>query len=426
MLAAESITYPDELTMTIRVQGARRFHDGSPLTAESIRASYDHLMASDSQIKGNFATIESVEVVDDITARVHLTVPSPWLPAQFAVWLTCLSPSSVSAGTVADAPVGSGPYKFVAWERGSEIVLEANPDYPVESPKGRPIARRVRYRFVGDPSTRVADLLSGSAAIVRAVPVDQVASVTDGGAQVVTQPLSGTAFIRIPTDVAPFTDPRVRLALNHAVDVQSIIDALLGGNGRRLPNLFVPNGLGFDESLAAHAYDPDLARDLLSQAGVGDGFATQLAYATSERKDVLEAIAAMLAEVGVDVELIGQEPATFNGGWTDPEAPALRFATWRPMVDPFNLLNLVFSTPSASGGFLSRHANPKLQPVIDAAAVETDPAERSALYRELGRLLHDEPAAIYLWDLTALYGLSGSAASWTPRPDDYILPTSRS
>ena len=129
--------------------------------------------------------------------------------------------------------------------------------------------------------------------------------------------------------------------------------------------------------------------------------------------------------MGVDVELIGQEPATFNGGWTDPEAPALRFATWRPMVDPFNLLNLVFSTPSASGGFLSRHANAKMQPVIDAAAVETDAAERSALYRELGRLLHDEPAAIYLWDLTALYGVSESAASWTPRPDDYLLPTSR-
>ena len=294
MLAAESIAYPDDLTMTIRVQGTHRFHDGTPLTAESIKVGYDHLMASDSQIKGNFTTIESVEVVDDITARLHLTVPSPWLPAQIAVWLACLSPSSASVGTVADAPVGSGPYRFVSWERGSEIVLESNPDYPAESPKGRPIARRVRYRFVGDPSTRVADLLSGTAGIVRAVPVDQVASVTDGGAQVITQPLSGTAFIRIPTDAEPFTDPRVRLALNHAVDVQAIIDALLGGNGRRLANLFVPNGLGFDDSLATHAYDPDLARNLLTQAGVGDGFATQLAYATSERKDVLEAIVAML------------------------------------------------------------------------------------------------------------------------------------
>jgi len=96
------------------------------------------------------------------------------------------------------------------------------------------------------------------------------------------------------------------------------------------------------------------------------------------------------------------------------------------MVDPFNLLNLVFSTPSATGGYLSRHSNPNMQPVIDAAATETDPASRASLYRELGRLLHDEPAAIYLWDLTALYGVSKAAAPWTPRPDDYIIPTSRS
>lgn len=425
MLAAESLTFPDDLTVEIRLKPDQFFHDETPLTAHSIEIAYNHLIASDSQIKGNFATISDVEIVDDLTALLRLSAPSPWLPAQIATWLLCLSPASITAGSLTDQPVGTGPYHFVSWERGSEIVLQTNPAYPADSPKGRPIAKTVRYRFVGDASTRVADLLSGSAGLIRGVPVDQVASVSGGGAQVVTQPLSGNAWVRIPTDIAPFSDPRVRLALNHAVDVEAIIEALLGGNGRRLANLFVPNGLGFDEALAPHAYDPDLARDLLAQAGVDAGFSTQLAYATSERKDVLEAIATMLGEVGVDIELVGQEDATFNGGWTDPEAPALRFATWRPMVDPFNLLNLVFSAPSATGGYLSRHANPDMQPLIDAAATETEPAERASLYRQLGRLLHDEPAAIYLWNLTALYGVSESAATWTPRPDDYMLPTSR-
>ena len=425
MLAAESLAYPDDTTLEVRLKPNQIFHDGTILTAESIKSAHDHLVASDSQIKGNFATISAVEMVDDLTALIRLSSPSPWLPAQIAAWLLCVSPAAVAAGTVVDNPVGSGPYRFVSWERGNEIVLEANPDYPITSLKGRPIARQVRYRFVGDASTRVADLLSGSSGLIRAVPVDQVASVTDGGSRVVTQPLSGNAWIRIPTDIEPFSDVRVRLAMNHAVDVQAIIDALLGGNGRPLANLFVPNGLGFDEALPPLAYDPDLARDLLSQAGVGDGFKTELAYATSERKDVLEAIAGMLGEVGIEVELVGQEDATFNGGWTDPEAPALRFATWRPMVDPFNLLNLVVSTPSATGGFLSRHSNPDAQALIDLAAVETDPDTRAATYRQLGRFLHGAPAAIYLWDLTALYGVSEAAASWTPRPDDYIIPTSR-
>ena len=426
MLAAQSLTFVDDLTLDITLRSGLTFSDDSPVTAESIVAGVDAMTASNSQIKGNFSSIAAVEAIDDLTARLTLSRPSPWLPAQIAVWLPCVAPSALATGSIADRPVGSGPYRLVSWERGSQIVLEANPSYPVESPKGRPIATRVRYRFVGDASTRVADLLSGASGIIRGVPIDQVGSVTGGTAQVVAQPLSGNAWIRIPTDVAPFSDPRVRLALNHAVDVQAIIDALLGGNGRRLANLFVPGGLGFDEALAPHAYDPDLARDLLAQAGVVDGVKTRLAYATSERKDVLEAIAAMLEEVGVDVELIGQEDATFNAGWTDPAAPALRYATWRPMVDPFNLLNLVVATPSATGGFLSRHANTDMQPMIDAAASETDPGQRADLYRQLGQLLHDEPAAIYLWDLTALYGVSGPAAGWTPRPDDYIIPTSRS
>ncbi len=425
LLAAESVAFVDDLTLEITLRPGLRFSDDTPVSAESILAGVRALAASDSQIKGNFASIDVVEAVDDLTARLQLLWPSPWLPAQIAVWLACVSPAAIAAGTVAEKPVGTGPYSFVSWERGTEIVLEANPSYPADSPKGQPIATTVRYRFVGDASTRVADLLSGSANLVRAVPVDQVGSVTDGGGQVVTQALSGNAWIRIPTDIEPFADPRVRLALNHAVDVQAIIDTLLGGNGTRLANLFVPNGLGFDEGLAPLAYDPDLARDLLAQAGVGDGFETQLAYATSEREDVVEAIAGMLGEVGIDVELVGQEVATFNGGWTDPEAPDLRFATWRPMVDPFNLVNLVFSTPGPTGGFLSRHANPNMQPLIDDAASETDPATRASQYRELGRLLHDEPAAIYLWDLTALYGVSEAAATWTPRPDDYIIPTRR-
>jgi len=423
MLAARSVAFVDDLTLEIELRSGLSFSDGTPVTAESIVAGVQAMAASDSQIKGNFGSIASVEAVDDLTARLTLSRPSPWLPAQIAVWLVCVSPAALAAGNVAEQPLGSGPYRLVEWERGNQIVLEANPDYPVESAKGRPIAKRVRYRFVGDASTRVADLLAGASGIVRSVPVDQVESVVDGGGQVIMQPLSGNAWIRIPTDVAPFSDPRVRLAMNHAVDVQAIIDALLGGHGRHLANLFVPGGLGFDEALAPHAYDPDLARDLLTQAGVGVGFQTRLAYATSEREDVLEAIAGMLSEVGIDVELVGQEVATFNGGWTDPEAPDLRFATWRPMVDPFNLINLVFSTPGPTGGFLSRHANPTMQPVIDAAASETDPATRASQYRELGRLLHDEPAAIYLWDLTALYGVSDAAATWTPRPDDYIIPT---
>jgi peptide/nickel transport system substrate-binding protein len=90
------------------------------------------------------------------------------------------------------------------------------------------------------------------------------------------------------------------------------------------------------------------------------------------------------------------------------------------MFDPFNLLNLMVN----ENGFLSRHANPTVQTLIDSAAIETDPDARAALYRELGVVLFNEPAALYLWDLTALYGVASDIA-WSPRPDDAIVPTTR-
>jgi ABC-type transport system substrate-binding protein len=129
----------------------------------------------------------------------------------------------------------------------------------------------------------------------------------------------------------------------------------------------------------------------------------------------------MLAEVRIRVELQPVETATFNATCKDPATAPLRFATWRPLFDPYTLLSLVVSNQ----GFLSRYDNPNAQPLIDQGATEADPERRSAIYRQLGRVLHDEPAAIYLYSLTSFYGLAAGVPTWTPRPDDYIIPTAR-
>ena len=223
----------------------------------------------------------------------------------------------------------------------------------------------------------MTDLISDASQLVRAVPFDELELVAEA-AEVVAQPIAGCAFVRIPTDVAPFDNPSVRLAMNHAVDVDAIIASLLGGNGVRLANIFVPGGLGYDEALAPHAYDPELARQLLAEAGYPDGFSTRLAYTTGDRADLAAAIAGQLAAVGIDAELEPVETATFNATWQDPEAAPLRFLTWRPLFDPYTLLSLVISNT----GFLSRYDDPEAQALIEAGAVETDPEERDRIYRD--------------------------------------------
>lgn len=420
-VAAESLNQVDPLTWEVKLRAGMTFHDGSKVDASAIAFSQRHIATSQtSSIKGNFATIAAVTATGELTARITLSAPSPWLPAQIALWLVLLPPNAADS-VILQKPVGSGPYSFIEWKPGQQITLQANPNYPAASAKGQPVATRVVFRFVAEPSTRVADLLSGTAGVIRGVPFDQQKPVTDGGAGVVADNIVGVSFIRAPNDVAPFTNARVRQALNYAVDVEGIVAALNGGYAKPLVSFFPEGGLGYSADLKPYGFDPDKAKSLLKDAGVSS-FATTLEYASDERAELAEAIASQLSDVGIKTTAKAVETTTFNSTWKDPTAAPLRYATWRPMFDPFTLLSLVVS----KWGYLSRYDNSAVQALLDAAAAETDPAKRANLYVQLSQALRDDPAAIYLWSLTSLYGAAKSAPAWTPRPDDILLPMKQS
>lgn len=424
-LLAESFVQTEPLIYEIKLRQGISFHNGEPFDARSVSATLAHIVDPEtaSQVAQNFTVIESMEAVDDYMVRLHLSQPAPWLPSQIAPWFAMLPPDYIAdpANDFANNPVGTGPFRFVGWDRGQQVRLEANAGYFAESPKGRPVAEQVAFRFVGEPSTRVADLLSGSAGLIRDVPIDQLEAVTDGGAEIVTLPISGSAWVRVPNDIEPFSDPRVRQALNHAVDIDGIVQALLGGLGTRLATFYVPGGLGYDPDLAPYTYDPDRARELLAEAGYPDGFDTTLAYPSTESSDLVVAIAGQLTAAGIRTEAQPVELATYNSTWQDQEAAPLRFLTWRPLFDPYTLLSLIVSNT----GFLSRYDNPEAQALVDAGAVEPESDARAAIYTELGHVLHDDPAAIYGYELVAVYGVAAGAPAWTPRADDFIIPTYR-
>lgn len=421
-LLAESFELIDPTTYEIKLRQGITFHDGTPFDAASVAASVAHIQDETvaSQVRQDFLVIQEVQQVDPTTVRFVLTASAPWLPSLIAAYLVMLPPNA-TADSLAANPVGTGPFAFAGWERGQQISLTVNANYPADSPKGRPVATNVAYRFVPEASTRVADLLSGTASLIRNVPPDQIAAIEDGGAVVTPSAVAGVAFIRVPTDIEPFTDPQVRQALNFAVDVQAIIDALQGGYGHPVAALFPEGGLGYDPNLAPYTHDPDQAKQLLEAAGYKDGFETAIDVATVDQQVIAQAIAGMLEEVGVTLKINSVDLAVFNGSWKDPEASPLRLVTWRPLFDPYSLLGLVVSNK----GFLSRYDNPDAQTLIDAAAIETDPAKRADLYVQLAKVLHDNPAAIYLYDLTAIYGNASDLPPWTPLPNEYVLPTNR-
>lgn len=418
-LAAERFEAIDEVTFEIALRKGLMFHDGSPVRSDAIERSVAYLQGSASYAVDLFRAITRVEIVDDLTARIACESPSPWLPAQIAVWLL-LVPEGFTAETAASTPVGSGPYRFERYEPGAQIALVRNDAYPDDSPKGIAMAERVTYRFVPEAATRVADLSTGLAQIVTELPIDQLQAVEGSGGKVVELPIVGSAWIRIATDAEPFSDPRVRQALNHAVDVQGIAEALVSTQSKRLASLFPDDrSIAFNETLAPYEFNPELARELLSQAGLADGFETELEITASQPVDVAQAIVAQLDEVGIRTSIVATEYADFNATWADRSRPPLRMATWSPLYDPHTLLNLVF----LSRGFLSRYSNAEVDRLIGEAAVEPDPAGRAALYRELTRVMYEDVPAIFLWNLASAYGVSEGAAGWEPRGDEYVIAT---
>jgi len=417
-LAAEEFSTDDAMTFRVRLREGMTFHDGSPVTTSAITRSVRHIQDAESQISDLYSVITEVREIDDLNAEIVTSEPSPWLPAQIAVW-GVLFPESATDESLATAPVGSGPYIFESWEAGSAITLRRNPDYFADSPKGTALAERVVFRFVPEAATRVADLATGAAHIIAEVPADQIDAVESSGHVALSAPILGTAFVRIATGVEPFDDPRVNRALNHAVDVQAIADALVGEGANRLASVFPdPRGLGFDESLEPFTYDPDRARELLAEAGFEDGFDAEFEMVAGSRSDVVESIVAYFGDVGVRVSIVSSELAAFNQGWPDDSAPPLRYATWRPFYDPQSFLGLVIHRD----GFLSRYENPVAAELIDDGSVAPSAEERAAIYHELGRELQENPAAIYLWNLVSTYGVNRDVTGWRPRGDEYIIP----
>jgi peptide/nickel transport system substrate-binding protein len=418
-LASESFTSVDDRTFEAVLRPGLTFHDRSPVDATAISRSVEYLQGSESLAVDLFRSVTDVQEIDRRTARIVCDQPSPWLPAQMAVWLL-LIPEGFTAAQAATAPVGSGPFAFVSYAAGDEIVLKRNAAYTWGSPKGEPLAEQVRFRFVPESTTRIADLSSGAAQIVTELPSDQLATVEGSGQIAIDAPIVGSAWIRIATDVEPFNDVRVRRALNHAIDVQAIATSLVSAESHRLATLYPDDrAMGFDPGLQPYAYDPELARSLLREAGLADGFAAELEMTSTARADVAESIASQLGDVGIELSIVTSDLATFNAGWKDPARPPLRMSTWVPLYDPHTLLSLVF----ASEGFLSRYSDTESDALIQGGASQTDPEQRDATYRELGRTMHDDAPAIFLWNLTSGYGVAADITKWQPRGDQYVIPT---
>jgi len=215
-------------------------------------------------------------------------------------------------------------------------------------------------------------------------------------------------------------DPRVRRALNLAVDVDAIIDGILAGRATPTSTFLTEVDFGYDPEVQPYGHDPEAARELLADAGYADGGLTLTLQSPNGRyvgdAQVAQAVAEQLSQVGVEVDLEIREYGAYVGDLFSGNAPDLYLIGWgnAPLDADFILYPLL-----RSGELLSYYADDELDALLDAGRGTVDRQARQEIYAEALARIHDQAPAIFLYKPQDLYGLS-ERLEWTPRTDERI------
>src|SRR5690606_11307777 len=312
---AESGEY-EGTVWTIELRQGIKFHSGEELTAEAVKANLDYILDPDNAAGTQtlIPDITDVEVVGPYTLRITTAEPNPDLAAQFTDVLIADPAVFLDAGAEAlnENPVGTGPYRVENWQRDTELVLTAYEDYW----QGRPSIDRVVFRVIPDTQARLSALLNGEVDLVPGVPPEMIAQI-ENNPDVRIEEVPGRQVIYLGmnlTRTGPLSDKRVRQALNYAVDVDLIIDAVLEGHATRNAAGLTGINAAYDPSIEPYPYDPERARQLLAEAGYADGLTID--FHTPQGRylkdyEAAQELARQMEAVGITVNLQTHEWGTF-------------------------------------------------------------------------------------------------------------------
>lgn len=410
---AESWTISkDGLKYTFKLRKNVKFHDGTAFDAEAVKFSIERQFNPEHPFNklgkypfANyfFGNVKAVEPVDPSTVEFVLKEPR----ASFLTVLTSAAASIVSPTAVkkfgadyALTPVGTGPFKYASWERGQRVVLEKNPAYwkfPVK-------LDRVVYRPIVEAQARLTELLTGSLDLIVDVPPDYVAQLENHAkVSMLKQVGSHVWYLGINNEKKPFTDKRVRQAMNYAVNKEAIVRDVLKGTGAVSVGPVLPKTWGAEPSLKPFPYDPERAKKLLAEAGYPNGFSTTLW--SPESGSGMQSPVAMstviqsnLKAVGINATIQTMEWGAFLAKLRTKEQELFALSWMSGNEDPdmvmYPLLHSSQHTPV--GPNRAMYKNPKFDQLLHEARLATDQAKRAALYRDAQKILMDDPPWIFI------------------------------
>lgn len=428
----------DGLTWVFKLREGVKFHNGNDFTADDVIYSYDR--AKNNEISSNksyVANIESMNKVDDYT--LELVTPFP-----YSLLLSDLKnvmiidkeyTESMTDEEIALNPIGTGRYKFVEHVKEDHLDLVLNEDYWGEKPS----IEKVRFRPITNEATRTATMLSGEVDFtvdIAVRDVDRLKSNSD--IDVLEQPSLRIIYLNLdgwrddsPTveKPNPLKDIRVRKAIYHAIDEDTIVKNVMNGQAYPAASYIPDVFLGYNPDIKRLKYDPEKAKELLAEAGYPDGFTITLdapnnRYVNDEQ--IAQSVASYLQKVGIKLELnLMPKSLFFKHITTREDKTSFCMTGWADSGGEGAILlkDLLYTYGEKDGyGGVNRgyYNNPKVNELIDKAYQTADKEERAKIVSEAANIAADDVAYIPLHFQKDLFAKKKNI-SYTPRPNKYIF-----
>ena len=434
---AESFRWIDDETLEFVLRQGILFHNGEPLTADDVRFTFERIIAENgieypnphtSPRRALLGPLKSIEVTD--TYRVGFHFESPWPVALQMLVHQHIVPKDYfeqvgNAGFV-QAPVGSGPFKFVEGNLSERVKMARFEGYYGGASELRPVGPalvdHVIFQFIPEAAPRITALQTGEIDIIQSVPSYLIpALAVDSNVEVKAAPGTRPIWMEMNVNHPPFDDVKVRQAMNYSVDAGLIVSTFLGGLGTVIPGPLSPHNHFADLTLEPYDYNPSRALELLAEAGYSAQDISFVIDCREGEREYAEAVAAQLRELGMDITiqvwdynelrplLLAGERMAYVGGWGDSAFdPVGHFdAKWHGRVE---------GSDYGRGNF-SGYSNPTVDELIEAGEVEPDVETRHQIYNQAQRIIYEEAPAVFLFLPDVVEASSVRVQNWIPSSD---------
>jgi peptide/nickel transport system substrate-binding protein len=397
-----------------------RSHNGAPFTAQDVIYSINRIKNDKASLqKDNFRDLVEMQAIDENTVAFVTESPNAvFLDRLQNRFMLSKAGMEAQSGEGEQKPVGTGPYRFVSWQRDGNLVVTRHDQYWGNN---KAAIKEIVTRRVKEDAGRVAGLLAGQGDVTNNVPVEEL-SRFDKHPRVRAEKVEGVRmyFLAMNCTHKPFDNKLVRQAINYSVDPAVIIKHIYEGNGYVMNGPLGTNVIGFDPKIKRYPYDPGTAKELLTKAGFAQGLDVKLYFSPDrypKAREVCQVIAGQLAKSGIKAELVSQEFVIFWGkdGVNGGKLPF--YYVGRPAADADTVYDQYYRsgvTPRV------QYKNPEFDRLIDEEQRTGDPKKRVAILQQAGRILMEDVPLVPLYTLAEIYGVARNVA-WKPRPDEKII-----